>query len=174
ARVLTPRNGAAGHASLVATVAEGCETDADNAITAARAAFERGEWAGLPAPQRGDFLLRVADTLVERKAEFARAESLDTGKRLVESEMDMDDIAACFRYYGKLAGQQAGRVVDAGDNAVTSRTVQEPLGVCGLITPWNFPLLQTAWKVAPALAAGNSFVLKPSELTPHTAILLVE
>src|SRR5699024_7570108 len=109
--------------SLVATVAEGCETDADNAITAARAAFERGEWAGLPAPQRGDFLLRVADTLVERKAEFARAESLDTGKRLVESEMDMDDIAACFRYYGKLAGQQAGRVVDAGDNAVTSRTV---------------------------------------------------
>src|SRR5699024_2063487 len=73
-----------------------------------------------------------------------------------------------------LAGQQAGRVVDAGDNAVTSRTVQEPLGVCGLITPWNFPLLQTAWKVAPALAAGNSFVLKPSELTPHTAILLFE
>lgn len=160
--------------SHVATVAEGGEADAGRAIVAARAAFERGEWANTSAPQRGDFLLRVADVLIERKAEFARAESLDTGKRLVESDMDMDDIAACFRYYGKLAGQQAGKVVDAGDPAVASRIVHEPLGVCGLITPWNFPLLQTAWKVAPALAAGNSFVLKPSELTPHTAILLVE
>lgn len=160
--------------SHVATVSEGSEADAGRAISAARAAFERGEWSGIPAPSRGDFLLRVADVLAERKSEFARAESLDTGKRLVESEMDMDDIAACFRYYGKLAGQQAGKVVDAGDPAVASRIVHEPLGVCGLITPWNFPLLQTAWKVAPALAAGNSFVLKPSELTPHTAILLVE
>ena len=158
----------------VATVAEGAEADAGRAIAAARAAFERGEWASTPAPQRGDFLLRVANVLADRKAQFARAESLDTGKRLVESDMDMDDIAACFRYYGKLAGQQAGKVVDAGDPAVASRIVHEPLGVCGLITPWNFPLLQTAWKVAPALAAGNSFVLKPSELTPHTAILLVE
>ncbi|MGH3680589.1 MAG: aldehyde dehydrogenase family protein, partial [Natronosporangium sp.] len=103
----------------------------------------------------------------------ARAESLDTGKRFVESQIDMDDVAACFGYYGKLAGMDAGRLVDAGDPGVVSRVVYEPVGVCGLITPWNYPLLQVSWKVAPALAAGNTFVLKPSELTPSTAILLL-
>jgi betaine-aldehyde dehydrogenase len=81
---------------------------------------------------------------------------------------------ASFTYFGKLAGQEAGRLVDAGDPSVVSRIVYEPVGVCGLISPWNYPLLQAAWKVAPALAAGNAFVLKPSELTPHTAILLME
>jgi betaine-aldehyde dehydrogenase len=86
----------------------------------------------------------------------------------------MDDVAACFTYFGKLAGQQAGRVVDAGNSDVVSRIVHEPVGVCGLITPWNYPLLQAAWKVAPALAAGNTIILKPAELTPHTAILLMQ
>ncbi|MFE7119458.1 aldehyde dehydrogenase family protein, partial [Streptomyces sp. NPDC057654] len=113
--------------------------------------------------------------LLERdKDAFARAESLDTGKRLVESEYDMDDIANCFRYFGNLgAAGGTDRVVDAGSPETDSRVVHEPVGVCSLITPWNYPLLQTAWKVAPALAAGNTFVLKPSELTPHTAILLM-
>jgi betaine-aldehyde dehydrogenase len=86
----------------------------------------------------------------------------------------MDDIAACFRYFGKIADQNPGRLVDAGDAAVISRVVHEPVGVCGMITPWNFPLLQASWKIAPALAAGNAFVLKPAELTPHTAILIME
>ncbi|MCY7288970.1 MAG: aldehyde dehydrogenase family protein, partial [Cryobacterium sp.] len=126
------------------------------------------------APERGDFLLRVAAGLRERKADFARAETLDTGKRLLESEIDIDDIANCFTYFGKLAGQDAGRIVDAGDESVVSRIVHEPVGVCGLIAPWNYPLLQAAWKIAPALAAGNTFILKPSELTPHTAILMME
>ncbi len=159
--------------SSVGTVAEGGQEDTLAAIAAARAAFERGTWRDLPAPQRGDLLLRAAEALRERKTQFARAESLDTGKRMVESEIDMDDIAACFAYFGKLAGQQAGRVVDANDPTVVSRIVHEPVGVCGLISPWNYPLLQSAWKIAPALAAGNTFVLKPSELTPHTAILTV-
>jgi betaine-aldehyde dehydrogenase len=159
--------------SLVATVDDGTRADAEAAIAAARRAFDSGPWPTTPAPQRGDLLLRVADLLERDKASFARAESLDTGKRLVESEYDMDDIAACFRYYGKLAGNNAGRVVDTGNPDAFSRIVHEPVGVCGLITPWNYPLLQTAWKVAPALAAGNTFVLKPSELTPHTAILLM-
>ena len=159
--------------SSVGTVAEGGQQDTLAAIAAARAAFERGTWRDVPAPQRGDLLLRAAEALRERKTEFARAESLDTGKRMVESEIDMDDIAACFAYFGKLAGQQAGRVVDANDPSVVSRIVHEPVGVCGLISPWNYPLLQSAWKIAPALAAGNTFVLKPSELTPHTAILTV-
>ncbi|MUN54885.1 aldehyde dehydrogenase family protein [Kocuria koreensis] len=157
----------------VGVVAEATSADTESAIAAARAAFDDGAWQST-APERGDFLLDVARRLRERKDEFARAESLDTGKRLVESELDMDDIAACFQYYGKIAGQDAGREVDAGDPNVSSRVVTEPVGVCGMITPWNYPLLQVAWKVAPALAAGNTFVLKPAELTPHTAILLMD
>ena len=159
--------------TLVATVSEAGRADTEAAIAAARAAFDAGEWPGTPAARRGDLLLRVADLLAASKKELARAESGDTGKRLVESEYDVDDVAACFRYYGGIAGAEAGRVVPTGRPDAISRVVQEPLGVCGLITPWNYPLLQASWKVAPALAAGNTFVLKPSELTPSTAILLV-
>ncbi len=157
----------------VGTVSEATTADVHNAIAAARAAFDSGVWSSVPAPERGDFLLRVAAELRSQKDAFARAETLDTGKRLVESEIDMDDIANCFAYFGKLAGQDAGRIVDAGDESVVSRIVVEPVGVCGLIAPWNYPLLQAAWKIAPALAAGNTFILKPSELTPHTAILMM-
>ncbi|TFD09722.1 aldehyde dehydrogenase family protein [Cryobacterium sp. TMT1-2-2] len=160
--------------TLVGTVSEATTTDVHAAIRAARTAFDSGIWSTVPAPTRGDFLLRVAAELRVRRAEFARAETLDTGKRLVESEIDMDDIANCFTYFGKLAGQDSGRMVDAGDERVISRIVHEPVGVCGLIAPWNYPLLQAAWKIAPALAAGNTFVLKPSELTPHTSMLMME
>ena len=158
----------------VGVVAEATGEDVERAILAARKAFEARTWVDTPAAQRGDFLIRVSDALLERKDEFARAEALDTGKRLVEAEGDMDDIAACFRYFGKIADQSPGRLVDAGDDTVISRVVHEPVGVCGMITPWNFPLLQAAWKIAPALAAGNTFVLKPAELTPHTAILIMD
>ncbi|MBP2215437.1 aldehyde dehydrogenase family protein [Arthrobacter sp. CAN_C5] len=160
--------------TAVGTVSEGTADDAVAAIAAARRAFDGGEWAAVPAPERGDFLLKVAARLQERKAEFARAETLDTGKRLVESEIDMDDIIGCFTYFGKLAGQNQGRLVDPGTASVVSRIEYEPVGVCGLISPWNYPLLQSAWKIAPALAAGCTFVLKPSELTPHTCILMME
>jgi len=159
---------------LVGSVAEATADDAERAVKAARAAFDGGEWAGKSALERGSFLLQVANRLRERKDDFARAETLDTGKRLVESEIDMDDIANCFEYFGKLAGQDSGRVVDAGSPTVVSRIEYEPVGVCSLIAPWNYPLLQAAWKIAPALAAGCSFVLKPSELTPHTSILMME
>ncbi|MDA3648813.1 aldehyde dehydrogenase family protein [Saccharopolyspora indica] len=158
---------------LVATVAEGGRADTERAIAAARRAFDEGSWATSSPWERGDLLLRVSDILVRDKAEFARAESLDTGKRLVESEFDMDDIAACFRYFGKIAGTDAGHLVDTGSRDSISRVQYEPVGVCGMITPWNYPLLQVAWKVAPAIAAGDTFVLKPSELTPSTAILLM-
>jgi betaine-aldehyde dehydrogenase len=160
--------------TFVATVDEASEADTIAAIEAARRAFESGVWTSVPAAERGSLLLATAAAIRERKEEFARAESADTGKRMVESRMDMDDIANCFDYFGRIADSEAGRVVDAGDPAIRSKIVYEPVGVCALITPWNYPLLQTAWKVAPALAAGNSFVLKPSELTPHTAILLME
>ncbi len=159
---------------LVGTVAEGTADDAGRAVLAARAAFAAGEWSGKSPLERGSFLLKVANRLRDRKDDFARAETLDTGKRLVESEIDIDDIANCFEYFGKLAGQESGRLVDAGSPTVVSRIEYEPVGVCSLIAPWNYPLLQAAWKIAPALAAGCSFVLKPSELTPHTSILMME
>ncbi|MEW2118552.1 aldehyde dehydrogenase family protein [Streptomyces sp. NPDC005474] len=159
--------------SLVGIVDEASAKDTMEAIAAARRAFDEGPWPGTPAGERGDLLSRVADLMVRDKDELARAESLDTGKRLVESAYDIDDIVNCFRYFGRLVAGESGRVIDTGSPSVDSRVVYEPVGVCALITPWNYPLLQTAWKVAPALAAGNSFVLKPSELTPHTAIHLM-
>ncbi|MGW0520359.1 aldehyde dehydrogenase family protein [Crossiella sp. NPDC003009] len=159
--------------SVVATVAEATRADTEAAIAAARTAFDTGPWPRTPAAERGRLLLRVAELLQRDKVALARAEAMDTGKRLVEAEYDIDDVTACFRYYASIAATDAGRVVDTGNPDATSKVVYEPVGVCGLITPWNYPLLQTAWKVAPALAAGNTFVLKPSELTPSSAIILM-
>lgn len=159
--------------SLVATVDEGTASDTEAAIAAARAAFDSGPWPATPPAERGALLDRVADALERHRDEFARAEALDTGKRLVEAEFDMADITSVFRYYAKLAAEIGDRSVEVDRSEVESRIAHEPVGVCGLITPWNYPLLQTSWKVAPALAAGNTFVLKPSEITPSTAILLM-
>ena len=159
--------------SLVATVSEAGPEDSVLAIEAARRAFDSGPWPDTSSLDRGALLHRVADLLERDKDEVAQLESLDTGKRLVESEYDVDDIVGVFRFFAGLAGAESGRVVDTGRANVVSRVVHEPVGVCSLITPWNYPLLQTAWKVAPALAAGNTFVLKPSELTPSTAIWLM-
>jgi betaine-aldehyde dehydrogenase len=162
--------------TTVAIVDEAGPEDADAAVLAARHAFDEGPWPRTPVPERGALLLHVADLLERDRAELSRAESLDTGKRLAESEADVDDVVAVFRYYGGLclSGEAgtSGRVVDTGRADVVSRVTREPVGVCALITPWNYPLLQASWKVAPALAAGNTVVLKPSELTPSTAILL--
>ncbi|WP_146338927.1 aldehyde dehydrogenase family protein [Nesterenkonia sp. NBAIMH1] len=160
--------------SDVGTVSEAGAQDAESAIAAAKKAFDSRVWADTPAAERGEFLLQVAQQLTERKDEFARAEALDTGKRFVEAQIDMDDIIGCFKHFAKLADHDAGRIVDAGDASVISKVVYEPVGVCGMITPWNFPLLQSAWKLAPALAAGNSLILKPAELTPHTGILIMD
>jgi betaine-aldehyde dehydrogenase len=159
---------------LVRRVDEASEKDTLTAIEAARSAFDRGNWSNGSVHDRSALLHAVADLLVANKAEVARAESLDTGKRLVESEYDVDDVVAVFRFFANTAAEEVGRVVDTGRPDIRSRIVHEPVGVCALITPWNYPLLQTSWKVAPALAAGNTFVLKPSELTPSTAILLME
>ncbi|MRJ76525.1 aldehyde dehydrogenase family protein [Aeromicrobium sp. SMF47] len=160
--------------SLVATVPEGGPEDSELAIAAARRAFDGGLWPATSSLERGALLHRVADLLERDKETVARLESLDTGKRVVESRYDVDDVVGVFRHFAGLAGAESGRVVDAGRADVVSRIVHEPVGVCSLISPWNYPLLQTAWKVAPALAAGNTFVLKPSELTPSTAIWLMQ
>jgi betaine-aldehyde dehydrogenase len=159
--------------TFVGEVDEASAADAEAAVAAARKAFDAGDWPSSSSLHRGRLLHRVADLLERDKAEIARAESLDTGKRLVESEYDVDDVVGVFRHYGNVAAEDSGRVVDTGRPDVVSRVVHEPVGVCSLITPWNYPLLQTAWKVAPAMAAGNVFVLKPSELTPHTAVRLM-
>ncbi len=159
--------------TVVDTVDEATAADTEAAILAARNAFDEGPWPGTPIAERADLLLRVADLLQRDKAEIARWESLDTGKRLVEGEYDVDDVTSVFRHYGETAREEHERLVDIGNEGVESRIVHEPVGVCALITPWNYPLLQVAWKVAPCLVAGNTFVLKPSELTPHTAIQLM-
>ena len=103
---------------------------------------------------------------------MALAETLNTGKAMRESRWDMADVARVFRYYADLADKEAGRLVDASNPNVLSRIVYEPVGVCGLIGPWNYPLLQMSWKIAPALAAGNTAVMKPAQVTPLTAIHL--
>ncbi|MEV7788210.1 aldehyde dehydrogenase family protein [Streptomyces sp. NPDC088106] len=159
-------------ASVVTSVDEADATDVDRAVRAARRAFDEEDWAGAPTRRRADVLLRVRDLLLRDIDEIARTETLDTGKTLAEGRFDVEDVANCFRYFGELAGKDGGRVVDVGPD-VLSRVVHQPVGVCALIAPWNYPLLQASWKVAPALAAGNTFVLKPSETTPLTTIAMM-
>ncbi len=159
--------------TLVAQVDEADAADTEAAIGAAHRAFHQGPWPTTSGRERGDLLLRLADLLERDTEQVARMESLDTGKRLVESRYDVADVVSVFRHYGRVAAEDAGRVVDPGNPDVVSRIVHEPVGVCGLITPWNYPLLQVSWKVAPCLASGSTFVLKPSELTPHSAIHLM-
>ena len=159
--------------SLVAEVDEAGAEDTAAAIAAAHRAFHEGPWPRTSARERGDLLLRLADLLERDTAVVAELESRDTGKRLVEGEYDVADVVSVFRHYGRVAAEESGRVVDTGNPDVVSKIVHEPVGVCGLITPWNYPLLQVSWKVAPCLAAGNTFVLKPSEITPHSAIHLM-
>ena len=168
--------------TLVAEVDEADEQDTGDAIAAARTAFDDGPCPSTPAAERGELLLKVAELLQRDRAEIARLESLDTGKRLLESEYDVDDVTSVFRHFGEVVRaeehdttfQGPAHAIDVGRDEVRSRIVHEPVGVCGLITPWNYPLLQVAWKVAPCLGAGSTFVLKPSELTPHTAIHLMK
>ncbi|MEU0191425.1 aldehyde dehydrogenase family protein [Streptomyces afghaniensis] len=158
-----------------AVVAEGDEKDTDLAIAAARRAFDEGEWPRTPAGERAALLRRVADLLVRDREQLGLLESRDAGKTVEEGRVDIDCVADAFRYFADLvAAESPGRVVDAGSPDIHSVVVHEPIGVCSMITPWNYPLLQASWKIAPALAAGNTFVVKPSEITPMTTIALIE
>jgi betaine-aldehyde dehydrogenase len=161
-------------ASVIARLDQAGPDDVDRAAAAARTAFDTGPWPRTPTAERAALLRRVADLLQRDKDTIARTETLDTGKTLVESSIDVDDVTNVFRYYADLVATDSGRVVDTGLPHVVSRVVHEPVGVCALITPWNYPLLQLSWKVAPALAAGNTVVIKPSEVTPLTSLTLVE
>jgi betaine-aldehyde dehydrogenase len=159
--------------SVVTEVDVADDADVQRAIAAARRAFDTTDWPWRPAAERAAILLQTADLLERDRAEIARLETLNTGKALRESEYDVHDVVAVFRYYAGLADKEAGRLVATTDANALSRIVYEPLGVCGLIAPWNYPLLQISWKVAPAIAAGDTMVAKPSQLTPLTTIHLV-
>lgn len=167
--IINPADG-----EVIAQVAEGDERDVHKAVRAARAAFDRSAWREMSSRQRARLLLAVADRLEERGEELARLETLNNGKPLREARSDVESAADCFRYYAGLISKPQGQTYDTGNPFVQAYTVREPIGVCGLIVPWNFPLMMAAWKLAPALAAGNTVVFKPSELTPLTAIKLFE
>ncbi len=158
---------------LVAVVPEAGREDAARAIEAAREAFDHGPWRKTSALDRGKLLFKLAGAIQGKAAEIAALEVKSCGKPLAEAEFDVGDAANCFEFYGGLATKIHGETMSVPANSV-SYVVREPIGVCGQIVPWNFPLLMAAWKLAPALAAGNTCVLKPSELTPLTALVLGE
>jgi aldehyde dehydrogenase (NAD+) len=164
-----PRDGAASFPTInpadekvLARVSQGTDADVDAAVKAARAAFPG--WAGLPPIERGKFLFRVARRIQERARELAVLETMDSGKPIRESrDVDVPLVAAHFFYHAGWTDKLAHVKHDAA-----------PIGVCGQIIPWNFPLMMAAWKIAPALACGNTVVLKPAETTPLTALRLAE
>lgn len=158
---------------VLAVVTEGDQRDARKAIAAAKTAFYHSEWSTTSARQRAQLLMAIAEKLEQRADQLAELETLNNGKPLRESRSDVAEAANCFRYYAGLATKPHGQTYEVGPG-VQAFTVREPIGVCGLITPWNFPLMMSAWKLAPALAAGNTVILKPSTLTPLTAIKLFE
>ena len=118
-------------------------------------------------------LLRLAEVVRDNAEELARLETLNNGKPIVEAEFDIADVATCFEYYGGLATKIHGDVIPVPDNAM-SLALREPIGVCGQIIPWNYPLLMAAWKLAPAICAGCTMVLKPAEQTPLTVLELAK
>ena len=159
---------------VMAQVAEGDRADIDRAVRAARKAFDGGPWRTMSPSERGRMLYRLADKLEERLEDFALLESLDNGKPLAIARVaDVPLAVDLFRYMAGWATKILGNTIPVpGDFHAYTR--KEPIGVVGQIIPWNFPLLMAAWKLGPALAAGNTVVLKPAEQTPLSALLLAE
>ena len=158
----------------ITTIAEGDERDADAAVQAARKAFESGPWAEMSASDRGKLLWKIGDLIDKYNEELGTLETLDNGKPIFESrQVDMPMVAEVFRYYAGWATKIHGETVPVR-GPFLNYTLREPLGVVAAIVPWNFPLLLASWKVAPALAAGNTIVLKPASWTPLTALRFAE
>jgi betaine-aldehyde dehydrogenase len=155
---------------VIATCPAGDAADLDLAAQAAHRAFYHG-WKSVTAQERGRILFRLAERIRARRAELAELETRNSGKPIVEAEVDMDDAATCFEYYGGLATKINGEVLPVPAEAV-SFAMREPVGVAGQIIPWNYPLLMASWKIAPAIAAGCTVVLKPAEQTPLTILEL--
>jgi betaine-aldehyde dehydrogenase len=153
---------------VIAKVPEAGPEDVARAVQAARRAFDSG-WREVTAQERGRILFRLAERMRKELPRLAELETRNSGKPIVESEYDLNDVATCFEYYGGLATKLHGEVLNVPDNAV-SLAIKEPVGVAGQIIPWNYPLLMAAWKLAPALCAGCSMVIKPAEQTPLTLL----
>src|SRR5438445_8030472 len=154
---------------VIAQVSSANAADVDQAVKAARSAFDSGPWRQTTAAHRGRILYKLAEKIRGNAAQLAEIECRNTGKPIVEAEYDIADVATCFEYYAGLANKVLGHVNPVPANAL-SFTLREPVGVAGQIIPWNYPLLMAAWKLAPALAAGCTCVLKPAEQTPLTAL----
>ncbi|MCO1965964.1 aldehyde dehydrogenase family protein [Pseudomonas aeruginosa] len=163
--------------SLLARVGAATAEDIDTAVKAARAAFDDGPWPNLAGAERAAVLRRIAQGIRGRQRELAELEVRDNGKPLPEALWDIDDTAGCFDFYADLAERldtNRERQIALADERFSAVARREPVGVAGAIIPWNFPMLMASWKVAPALAAGCCMVLKPSELTPLSALHLAE
>ncbi|KWV41917.1 aldehyde dehydrogenase [Rhizobium altiplani] len=160
---------------VIQTIATATAEDVDIAVKAARRAFDKDGWPKLSGAQRARYLRAIADGIRARQSDIARLEVLDNGKPFPEADWDVADAAGCFDFYAGLAEQldnNPEELIALPDERFTSKAVKEPIGVAGAIIPWNYPLLMAAWKVAPALAAGCTVVLKPAELTSLTALEL--
>ena len=167
-----PANG-----EILAMMTEGTEEDVKKAVAAAKKSFyETREWRDMDAQVRSDMILKIADAIEAEKDVFAKLDCLDLGKSLREAEADVDDAIHCFRYYAGAMKTPCGGYyeVNEGFGKMHTYTIHEPVGVCGLITPWNYPLLMGVWKLAPALAAGNSVVFKPSSNCVLSSVHLFE
>ncbi len=158
---------------VIAQVPDANADDVNRAVAAAKAAFEEGPWATTTAQERGRVLFRLAEKVRQNLPMLAELECRNSGKPIVEAEYDINDAATCFEYYGGLATKVVGYVNPVPDNAM-SLSLKEPMGIAGQIIPWNYPLMMAAWKLAPALAAGCTCVLKPAEQTPLTALELAK
>jgi aldehyde dehydrogenase (NAD+) len=159
---------------VLTQIPEASAVDVDAAVAAARKAFESGPWRKMPASERGRLIWRLADLIESNIDELAELETLDNGKPIFESRnVDMPMVIDVLRYYAGWATKIHGETVNTFDAAFTY-TLREPVGVVGLIIPWNFPLLLASWKLGPALACGNTIILKPAEQTPLTALRLGE
>ncbi|WP_342130257.1 aldehyde dehydrogenase [Hydrogenophaga sp. OTU3427] len=159
---------------LLTQVARCAEADIDAAVAAARAAFEDRRWAGLAPAQRKRVMIKFADQLLAHADELALTETLDMGKPIQYARsVDVNSAANCLRWYGEAVDKVYDEIAPTADTALALIT-RQPVGVVGVIVPWNYPMIMAAWKIAPALAAGNSVVLKPSEKSPLTALRLAE
>jgi len=165
----SPRDG-----RRVADVARGGPEDVDRAVASGRAAFESGAWSQAAPRERRTVLLRLADLMEDRLEELALLESVDVGKPIGDAlAVDVPNAAACLRWYAEAVDKLYGEIAPTGRDAL-ALVEREPLGVIGAVVPWNYPLIITAWKLAPALATGNSVVLKPAEQSPLPALALAE
>ena len=159
--------------TVLARVAKAGQADADRAVAAARAAFEGGKWPRTSAARRTGILLQVAQLMRERSAELARVEVLNNGKAISQAQAELSQAIEDFEFYAGAATKIMGQTIPM-PGQLFGYTVREPVGVCAQIIPWNYPLMMAAWKLAPALAAGCTVVLKPASATPLTALMLGE